>query len=115
MAVSPGVYNINLQRRADYSLGLQFNDSSNTAINLTGWTIYAQVWDRARTVKYANFAVEYNNRSTGQATISLTDTQTSSFPQECYFDVLLENPSGLKEYYLEGVIYVSQGYTEPGL
>jgi hypothetical protein len=25
--------------------------------------------------------------------------------------VLLTNPSGLKEYYLEGIIYVSEGYT----
>lgn len=115
MAVSPGVYNINLQRRADYSLGLQFKDASNIAINLTGWTIYAQVWNRERTTKYADFSVAYTDRPTGQVAISLTDTQTSSFPQECYFDVLLENPSGIREYYLEGVIYVSQGYTEPGL
>ena len=28
-----------------------------------------------------------------------------------YYDVLLTDPNGLKEYYLEGIIYVSQGYT----
>jgi hypothetical protein len=38
MAISPGTYNINLQRRADYSVTLQFKDSADAAINLTGWT-----------------------------------------------------------------------------
>jgi hypothetical protein len=111
MAVSPGTYNISLQRRADYSIALQFDDSTGAPINLTGWTAYAQAWNRDRTTKYADFAVTYVNRANGQITISLTDTQTTTFPDECYYDVLLENPSTIREYYLEGTIYVSEGYT----
>jgi hypothetical protein len=111
MAVSPGTYNISLQRRADYSIALQFDDSTGAPINLTGWTVYAQAWNRQRTTKYADFAVTYVNRANGQITISLTDTQTTTFPDECYYDVLLENPSTIREYYLEGTIYVSEGYT----
>jgi hypothetical protein len=111
MAVSPGTYNIILQRRADYSLSLQFKDSTGAPINLTGWTAYAQAWNKDRTTKYADFTVTYTDRPTGQIAIALTDTQTTSVPNECYYDVLLENPSGLREYYLEGTIYVSEGYT----
>jgi len=111
MAVQPGQYNILLQRRADYSLALQFKDSTGAAINLTSWTALAQAWNRERTTKYADFAITYTNRANGQITIALTDTQTTSFPEECYYDVLLENPSGLREYYLEGMIYASEGYT----
>lgn len=111
MAISPGTYNISLQRRADYSITLQFKDSTNSAINLTDWTVAAQAWNKDRTSKYADFTVAYTNRSTGTVAISLTDEQTTTFPNEAYYDVLLTNPSGLKEYYLEGVIYVSEGYT----
>ena len=111
MAISPGTYNISLQRRADYSVTLQFKDSSGTAINLTGWTVEAQAWNRGRTTKYADFAVTYTDRATGTVAIALTDEQTASFPNEAYYDVLLTNGSGLKEYYLEGIIYVSEGYT----
>jgi len=111
MAVSPGTYNITLQRRADYSVTLQFKDSTDTPINLTGWTAAAQVWNQNRTTKYADFTVTYTNRSTGTIEIALSDTDTATFPNEAYYDVLLTNPSGLKEYYLEGVIYVSEGYT----
>jgi NAD dependent epimerase/dehydratase family enzyme len=111
MAVSPGQYNISLQRRADYSITLQFKNSTDAPINLTGWTVEAQVWNQGRTTKYADFAVTYTNRVTGTIEIALTDTQTTLFPDEAYYDVLLTNPSGLKEYYLEGIMYVSEGYT----
>jgi len=111
MAISPGTYNISLQRRADYSITLQFKDSTDAAINLTGWTVAAQAWNQARTSKYADFTVTYTNRLTGTIAIALTDDQTAIFPDEAYYDVLLTNPSGLKEYYLEGIVYVSEGYT----
>jgi len=113
MAVSPGTYNFTLQRRADYSLDLQFKDSSDAAIDLTGFTVYAQAWNKARTRKSADFAVAYTNRSNGQISISLTDTQTTSFPDELYYDILLEDSGGTREYYLEGVISVSEGYSAP--
>jgi hypothetical protein len=111
MAISPGTYNITLQRRADYSVTLQFKDSADAAINLTSWTVAAQVWDQTRTTKYADFGITYTNRATGTIAIALTSAQTESLPSEAYYDVLLTNPSGLKEYYLEGIIYASQGYT----
>jgi hypothetical protein len=111
MAISPGTYNISLQRRADYSITLQFKDSTNAAINLTGWTVAAQAWNEGRSTKYADFTVTYTDRSTGTVVIALTDEQTATFSNEAYYDVLLTNPSGLKEYYLEGIVYVSEGYT----
>jgi hypothetical protein len=111
MAISPGTYNIALQRRADYSVVLQFKDSTNAPINMTGWSAAAQVWNQGRTTKYADFTVAYTDRLTGTITISLTNVQTATFPDEAYYDVLLTNPSNLKEYYLEGIVYVSEGYT----
>lgn len=111
MAISPGTYNIALQRRADYSVVLQFKDSTNAPINMTGWSAAAQVWNQGRTTKYADFTVAYTDRLTGTITISLTNIQTATFPDEAYYDVLLTNPSNLKEYYLEGIVYVSEGYT----
>ena len=113
MSVQPGTYNITLQRRADYSVLLQFKDSTDAVINLTGSTGYAQVWNEDRSTKYADFSVAYTNRTNGQITISLTDTQTATFIDELRYDVLLEDGSGNREYYLEGAIFVSQGYTAP--
>ena len=113
MAVAPGTFNFTLQRRADYSLDLQFKDGNDAAIDLTGYTVYAQAWNEGRTTKSADFTVTYTNRANGQISISLTDTQTATFPDELRYDVLLEDSGGTREYYLEGVIFVSQGYTAP--
>ena len=88
-----------------------FKDSNDAVIDLTGWTVTSQAWNQARTTKYADFTVTYTDRSAGSVKIALSDTDTVDFPDELYYDVLLENPSGLKEYYLEGIIYVAQGYT----
>ena len=111
MAITPGIYNISLLRRADYSITLQFKDSTGAAINLTGWSAAAQAWNQSRTTKYADFTVTYTDRSTGTIAISLTDDQTALFPSEAYYDVLLTNASGIKEYYLSGTIFVAEGYT----
>ncbi len=112
MAIEPATYDMTVQRRSDHSIQLVFKDSNDDAINLTGFTVAAQVWEETRTTKYADFAVTYTNRTAGTVDIALTDTQTATFsPNELKYDVLLTNPSGLKEYYLEGTIYVSEGYT----
>ena len=112
MAITPGTYNMTVQRRSDHSIQLVFKDNSNNAINLTGFTVEAQVWEETRTTKYADFAVTYTDRVAGTIDIALTDTQTATFsPEVLKYDVLLTNGSGLKEYYLEGTIFVSEGYT----
>jgi hypothetical protein len=44
--------------------------------------------------------------------MALTDTQTATFTSDVLrYDVLLTNGAGLKEYYLEGNIFISEGYT----
>ena len=112
MAISPATYNMTVQRRSDHNIQLVFKDSSNNAINLTGYTVAAQVWDESRSNKYADWTVTYTNRTAGTVNIALTDVQTATFtPNALKYDVLLTDGSGLKEYYLEGTIFVSEGYT----
>ena len=112
MAIAPGTYNMTVQRRSDHSVPIVLKDNSGTAINLTGFTVAAQVWDESRSTKYADWTVTYTDRSAGSFSIALTDTQTATFtPEILAYDVLLVDGSGLKEYYLEGKIFMSEGYT----
>ena len=95
MAITPGTYNMTVQRRSDHSVNITLKDSNNNAINLTGFTIEAQVWEETRTTKYADFTIAYTNRTSGIFDMSLTDTQTATFsPNILKYDVLLTNPSG---------------------
>ena len=112
MTVQPGTYNITLQRRADYSAVLQFKDSNGAAIDITGYTVAAQVWDKARTSKSADFSVAYTDRVNGKVTISLSDDQTAAFTaSELYYDVLVTDTADIKSYYLEGIVFIKEGYT----
>tara|TARA_R100000329_G_scaffold88111_1_gene74106 strand:+ start:700 stop:1041 length:342 start_codon:yes stop_codon:yes gene_type:complete len=112
MAIQPATYNMTIQRRSDHKIQIIFKDSTNTAINLTGYTVEAQVWEETRSIKYADWTIAYTDRSAGTVDMSLTDTQTATFlPDNLKYDVLLTNPTGEKEYYLEGNIKMSEGYT----
>jgi hypothetical protein len=111
MSVHPARYDDTIQRRVVYDMALQFQDENGDYMNLTGWTVASQIWDLTRTTNYCSFTVTYTNVLTGSVLLSLTDVQTTALPDKCYYDVLLTNPSGRKEYYLEGTFYVSEGYT----
>lgn len=115
MSVQPGKYNFNLQRRADFSFELTFKRGDPldglSGVDLVDATILAQVWNQDRTQKYADFNVEYLDRNEGKVRLSLTDTQTATFLDTMYYDVLFVSTINFREYFLEGQIYVSEGYT----
>ena len=112
MAIIPGVKNFTVDRRADFPIRLTFKDSTGTAINLTGFTVAAQVYNEDRSTKFADWSVSYVDRSNGIVDISLSNTDTASFtPNILFYDVLLTEPSGSKNYYLEGKLFINEGYT----
>ena len=112
MAIIPGKKNFTVDRRADFPIRLTFKDSTGSAINLTGYTVAAQVYNEDRSTKFADWSVSYVDRSNGIVDISLSDTDTASFtPNILFYDVLLTEPSGSKNYYLEGKLFINEGYT----
>jgi len=112
MAIAPGTYNMTIQRASDHQVSVTLKDSNNAAVNLTGYSIASQVWDAARTAKAADVTCAITTASAGTWTWTLTDTQTTAFTADEYkYDVQLTNPSGLKEYWIEGTIYMDETYT----
>lgn len=113
MAVTPASLNLRVQKRADYPLDVTFKDGTGTAINLTGWTVLAQVWNTDRSSKIGDFTVTVTSAVNGQVNLKLPYTVTVNLPTEARYDVMLVSPSGLREYYLEGIVRPSEGYTAP--
>lgn len=111
MAILPGKYDITLRRRSDFDLTFQIKDSDSSPVDLTDWTAEVEVWNAKRTKKYVDFTVEYLDRPNGKFKILLTDDQSQLIPNGSSYDVLLTNPSGLKEYYVAGSVLVQEGYT----
>ena len=112
MAIAPGTYDMTIQRRSDHSVSVTLKDSNNAAINITGYTLASQIWDSGRTAKAADATISVTNATGGTFDWKVTDTQTATFSADEYkYDLLVTNPSGLKEYWLEGTIYMAEGYT----
>tara|TARA_R100000781_G_scaffold101438_2_gene64933 strand:+ start:7981 stop:8328 length:348 start_codon:yes stop_codon:yes gene_type:complete len=112
MAIIAGDYDFTVQRRSDHTESIRITDSNDAAIDLSSFTIAAQVWDKDRTGKYADFTIVKTNASNGEFTMSLTHVQTLQFtPNELAYDVLLLNSNNEREYYIQGTIFVSEGYT----
>ena len=112
MSVHPATYDDTIRTQAVYDLPLQFVDCKGKEIELTGWTVSAQIWNIGKTVQYATFSVDNTEAATGNIVLSLTVAQTNSLPiGTVYYDVLLTDLSGRKEYYLKGTFYIQQGYS----
>ena len=113
MAIIPGSKNFDVYKRADFGLRLTLKDSTSSAIDLTGYTVAAQVWDIDRKVKFADWGITYTNRSGGIVDIKLTDAQPDNFiVGTLKYDVKLTEPSGDEYYYIKGNLNVTEGYTE---
>ena len=65
MAIIPAKKNFTVDRRADFSLRLTFKDGNGDPINLGGYTVAVQCWDKPRKTKYADWTVAYTNRTGG--------------------------------------------------
>jgi len=111
--VKPGVYNIRPQRRADFLMNLVFKDSTGDALDLTGWQVLAQVWNKDRSTKYADFIVTVLDAEEGTVQLKIPYYTTDDLPDECRYDVMLISSGGIREYYLEGIVRPSEGYTAP--
>tara|TARA_R100000278_G_C5439092_1_gene153050 strand:- start:381 stop:728 length:348 start_codon:yes stop_codon:yes gene_type:complete len=113
MAIEAGEYDFEIRRRSDNTQELSITDGNDNPVNLSGYEIAASVFDEPRTTKYADFTTAITSAANGTFTISLTRTQTATFtPSELHYDVKLKNPSDKQEYYVAGIIYVKEGYTE---
>ena len=114
MAIIAGIADFNVARRNDFPIRLTIKDGNGDAVDLTGFTVDAEVWSLDasgfRETKFADWDITYTNRSTGTVDIKLTDTHTTTFTKhELFYDVQLTEPSGDKNQYLKGTLYITEG------
>tara|TARA_R100001594_G_C3865273_1_gene222028 strand:- start:89 stop:430 length:342 start_codon:yes stop_codon:yes gene_type:complete len=112
MAIAPGTYDMTIQRRSDHNVNFEAKDSDSAAINLSGYSLASQVWDSGRSSKAADATMTITNASGGLFSWKLTDTQTATLTAGEYkYDILFTDGSGNKEFWVEGTIYMDEGYT----
>ena len=75
--MSAALYNISIEKRACFSLGLTFTNTDGSPYNLSGVTLTGQIRSDFDVELQAVFNTQILNTGSGTAIISLTSNQTS--------------------------------------
>lgn len=103
------ISNIFIDQGATFSTTLTINDSTGSALDLSGYTAIAQVRKSPSSSTSVGFTTAFaSDRTTGQITISLTDTQTTALEAGRYnYDVLITSSGSVKTRVVEGIATVN--------
>ena len=103
------ISNIFIDHGATFRTTLTINDANGSALNLTGFTVIAQIRKSPSSSTSVSFTAAFaSDRTTGQITISLTDTQTTAIEAGRYnYDVLITSAGGVKTRVVEGIATVN--------
>lgn len=104
--------NFVFQRRADLVVRFAFK-YQNTGVNLTGYAAYGSVWNFDRSTKFQDLTMTWVDQINGVLEMKLPFAGTIALPDECPYDIMLVSPAGLRQYYIEGILYESEGYSVP--
>ena len=113
--MEPAKYDITIHQGATFELALQYKDSTGTPVNMSGYTVAGQVWDRYGTAKLANFTNEWLVQTSGSFRMKIASSITSGITQQGQYDILVTEPSGDKYYLLQGTAFIDLGLTGRGL
>lgn len=104
----PGRYDITIYQRAT------FERQITLGINLTGHTVYAQIWDSLkRRKKIADFEITVTNAVTGQFMMVLDWQDTTPLKKGAVWDLMVQYGDGTRDYWLEGSVSIDPGLTAP--
>ena len=110
--MSAGTYNFTIEQGTTFSRVLTLQENSS-AMNLTGYSVASQMrstHDSSSIV--ATFSGSVTNASSGQITLSLTNSQTSAIEEAIYvYDVEITSGTGTVTRILEGNITVTPEVT----
>ena len=110
--MSAGTYNFTIEQGTTFSRVLTLQENSS-AMNLTGYSVASQMrstHDSSTVV--ATFSGSVTNASSGQITLSLTNSQTSAIDEAIYvYDVEITSGAGAVTRILEGNITVTPEVT----
>lgn len=112
--MDPARYDITIHQGATFDLPLQYT-VSGVAVNMTGYSIEAELWNRTGTTKLSDFSVPWTAQASGMFKLRLTSAVTSGITEQGQYDVMFTEPSGDKYYILQGTAFIDLGLTGRGL
>lgn len=113
--MDPAKYDITIHQGATFELAIAYKDPNGVPINMSGYTVQGQLWNRLGTSKLADFSSSWTAQASGTFRIGLASNVTSGITENGQYDVMVTEPSGKKSYLLQGNAFVDLGLTGKGL
>ena len=103
------ISNLFIDQDADFTTTVTVNDSAGAALDLTNYTALGMIRKTYQSSTATTFTSSFvSPRTTGQITISLTDTQTAALESGRYvYDLVITDASGNKTRVVEGNVTVN--------
>ena len=103
------ISNLFIDQDADFTTTVTVNDSNGSALDLTSYTALAMIRKTYQSTSATTFTSTFaTDRTTGQITISLTDTQTAALEAGRYvYDLVITDSSSTKTRVVEGIATVN--------
>lgn len=112
--MDPAHYDITIHQGATFQLALQYNDSAGVPVNMSGYVLEAELWNRTGTDKLADFETPWISQASGMFKMRLSSAVTSGITEQGQYDLIITEPSGDKYYLLQGTAYIDLGLTGRG-
>lgn len=109
--MDPARYDIIIHQGATFDLGVQYKDSAGIPVNMSGYIIEAELWNRTGTVKLADFSLPYEVQASGSFKMRLASNVTSGITEQGQYDLIITEPGGDKYYLLQGTAFIDLGLT----
>ena len=106
------ISNIFIDQGATFTTTVTVTDSSGSAVNLSGYSVAAQIRKTFLSASATAFTASISNASSGEITISLTPTQTAALEAGRFvYDVVITASGGTKTRVVEGQVTVNPSVT----
>ncbi len=108
------ISNLYIDQGSDFSTTITINDSDGSALDLTNYSVLAQLRKTYSSSTFILFASTFDaDRTTGKIKLTLTNIQTSSLNSGLYvYDVLISDVNSVKTRVVEGSVNISPMVTQ---
>lgn len=109
--VNTANYDITIHQGATFIMNVVFLGSNGVPVNMSGYTVEAELWNRMGTTKLADFVHSWTVQASGAFKLSIPASTTSGITEQGQYDALVTEPSGDKYYLLQGTAFWDGGLT----
>lgn len=109
--MDPGRYDITVYQGATFALDVQYRDSNGTPVNMSGYGLEAELWNRTGTAKLGDFSLPWTAQASGSFRMILDSEVTATVNEQGQYDLLITEPDGEKYYLLQGTAFLARGLT----